>query len=199
MRVIVGLGNPGPAYVRTRHNVGFMVVDELARRWRASLDPIGGNMCGAQMTIAGEQVMLVEPHLYMNRSGSALAEITPAVTASDMIVIHDDLDLDFGAVRVKRGGGTAGHRGLDSIVECCGTDFTRIRIGIGRPLHGEEVVDHVLSPFVAEPDEDVAGVIERAADAVECVLREGEEKTMNRFNVRTKSGAGAAPAPTGRD
>src|SRR5512135_2001085 len=176
MRLIVGLGNPGPAYVHTRHNVGFMVVDELARRWRASLEPIGGGVRGAQMVIAGEQVMLLEPQLYMNRTGTALAEITPTVAACDLIVIHDDLDLDVGCVRVKRGGGTAGHRGLDSIAEYCGTDFTRIRIGIGRPTSGDEVVDYVLSPFASEQREAVASIVECAADAVECVLQDGEEK-----------------------
>lgn len=199
MRCIVGLGNPGPAYVHTRHNVGFMVVDELARRWRASLEPIGCNVCSAPMMIVGEPSMLIEPQLYMNRSGNALAAIAPTFAASDLIVIHDDLDLDFGCVRVKRGGGTGGHRGLDSITEFCGTDFTRIRVGIGRPITGEEVVDHVLSPFTAEQREAVAGTVERAADAVECVLQDGEEKAMNRFNVRTKGGAVAALAPTGRN
>jgi len=198
MRFIVGLGNPGPAYVDTRHNVGFKVTDELARRWRVSLEPIGGNVRGAQMVIAGEQVMLVEPQLYMNRSGAALAGITPTVAASALIVIHDDLDLELGCVRVKRGGGTAGHRGLDSITEYCGADFTRIRIGIGRPGDAEAVVDHVLSPFALEQRQAVASAIERAADAVECVVQDGGEKAMNRFNVRTKSGAGVAPAPTGR-
>ena len=100
--------------------------------------------------IAGEQTMLIEPQLYMNRSGTALADVMPAVAVSDLIVIHDDLDLELGCVRVKRGGGTAGHHGLDSIVEYGGNDFTRVRIGIGRPARGEDVVDYVLSPFTDE-------------------------------------------------
>ena len=148
--------------------------------------------------IAGEETMLIEPQLYMNRSGTALADVMPAVSVSELIVIHDDLDLDLGCVRVKRGGGNAGHHGLDSIAEYCGSDFTRVRIGIGRPARNEDVVDYVLSPFSGDHQSAVDESIQRAADAVESVLREGEEKTMNCFNVRTKSGAVAAPAPTGR-
>lgn len=197
MRIVVGLGNPGSAYADTRHNVGFMVVEELARRWHASLAPSTDARL-AESVIAGEQTMLIEPQLYMNRSGTAVAAVRPQLVASELIVIHDDLDLEFGCVRVKRGGGTAGHRGLDSIAAWCGTEFTRVRAGIGRPARGEDVADFVLSPFASEQREAVAVAIQRAADAVECVLREGEEKAMNRFNVRTQSGAAAAPAPMGR-
>jgi len=197
MRFLVGLGNPGSAYANTRHNVGFMVVEELARRWRAPLEPRRSVRFG-RTVIAGEETMLIEPQLYMNRSGTALADVMTAVSVSDLIVIHDDLDLELGCVRVKRGGGNAGHHGLDSIAEYSGSDFTRIRIGIGRPACGEDVVDYVLSPFTSDQEAAIGDAIRRAADAVESVLREGEEKTMNCFNVRTKSGAGAAPAPTGR-
>jgi peptidyl-tRNA hydrolase, PTH1 family len=197
MRFLVGLGNPGSAYADTRHNVGFMVVEELARRWRVRLEPRCNVRLG-QTVIAGEETMLIEPRLYMNRSGTALADVMPAVCESDLIVIHDDLDLELGCVRVKRGGGNAGHHGLDSIAEYGGNEFTRVRIGIGRPARGEDVVDYVLSPFTDDQHAAAVAAIQRAADAVESVLREGEQKTMNCFNVRTKSGAVAAPAPTGR-
>lgn len=197
MRFLVGLGNPGSAYADTRHNVGFMVVNELARRWRVSLEPRRGVRLG-QTVIAGEQTMLIEPQLYMNRSGTALADVMAPVSATNLIVIHDDLDLEFGCVRVKRGGGNAGHHGLDSIAEFGGNDFTRVRIGIGRPARGGDVVDYVLSPFTGHQHAAVDDAIRRAADAVESVLREGEEKTMNAFNVRTQRGEIAAPAPTGR-
>jgi peptidyl-tRNA hydrolase, PTH1 family len=197
MRIVVGLGNPGDEYAATRHNVGFMVVQELARRWQLSLEPIGRSAHLAQGVIAGEQTMLMEPQLYMNRSGAAVADVCPLAVPSDLVVIHDDLDLEFGSVRVKRGGGTAGHRGLDSIAAYCGREFTRVRVGIGRPACGEEVVDYVLSAFPAEQHEAAAAAVARAADAVECVLRDGEEKAMNCFNVRTRSGV-AATAPIGR-
>jgi PTH1 family peptidyl-tRNA hydrolase len=134
----------------------------------------------------------------MNRSGTALSDVMPPVSVTDLIVIHDDLDLELGCVRVKRGGGNAGHRGVESIDEYGGNDFTRVRVGIGRPARGEDVVDYVLSPFAGDEHAAVDAAIQRAADAVEFLLREGEEKTMNAFNVRTKSGAIAAPAPTGR-
>jgi len=197
MRFLVGLGNPGSAYADTRHNIGFMVVDELAKRWRVSLEPRRSVRCGQTVT-AGEPTMLIEPQLYMNRSGTALADVMPADAVTNLIVIHDDLDLDLGCVRVKRGGGNAGHHGLESIAEYSGNDFTRVRIGIGRPTRGEDVVDYVLSPFTSDQHAGVDEAIQRAADAVESVLRDGTEKTMNAFNVRTKSGAIAAPAPTGR-
>lgn len=197
MRFLVGLGNPGSAYADTRHNIGFMVVDELARRWRAPLEPRGNVRLG-QTVIAGEPTMLIEPQLYMNRSGTALAAVLPAVSVADLVVIHDDLDLELGRVRVKRGGGSAGHHGVDSIAEYSGDEFTRVRVGIGRPARGEPIVDYVLSRFTGDQQAVVNAAIQHAADAVESVLREGEEKTMGRFNVRTKSGAVAAPAPAGR-
>ncbi|HVO28266.1 MAG TPA: aminoacyl-tRNA hydrolase [Candidatus Margulisiibacteriota bacterium] len=198
MRIVVGLGNPGSEYAATRHNVGFRVVEELARRWQLALEPTGPSAQLAQGVIAGEYTMLMEPQLYMNRSGTALAEVVPLAVPSDLIVIHDDLDLAFGSVRVKRGGGTAGHRGLDSIADHWGHDFVRVRVGIGRPVHGQDVVTYVLSAFPAEQRAAAAAAVECAADAVECVVRDGEEKAMNRFNVRLKSGAVATPAPMGR-
>lgn len=198
MRIVVGLGNPGSEYATTRHNVGFRVVEELARRWRLTLERIGRAVQLAHGVIAGEQTMLIRPQLYMNRSGAALAEVAPLLAPSDLVVIHDDLDLELGSVRVKRGGGTAGHRGLDSIADHCGHDFTRVRVGIGRPVHGEDVVGYVLSPFPAEQCDAAAAAVGRAANAVECVLRDGEEKAMNCFNMRPKSGAAGAPAPMGR-
>ena len=198
MRVVVGLGNPGRTYADTRHNVGFMVVETLAKRWHLEFGPAGRSARLAQGVIAGEPTMLLEPQMYMNRSGAALAALAPQLAASSLIVVHDDLDLEFSCVRVKRGGGTAVHRGLDSIAECCGLDFTRVRVGIGRPSGDGDVAEYVLSPFTAAETESAAAAVDRAADAVERVLREGEEKAMNCFNVRAKSGAAAVPAPMGR-
>lgn len=199
MRTVVGLGNPGSAYAATRHNVGFMVVDELARRWCLAFDALWSSARFAHGEIDGEHTMLVEPQLYMNRSGAALANAVPFVAAAELIVVHDDLDLALGCVRVKRGGGTAGHRGLDSITAWCGPDFTRVRVGIGRPARGADVLDHVLAPFAGEEHNAAIAAVQRAADAVEYIVREGEEKAMNCFNVRAQSGIAAAPAPMGRN
>jgi len=197
MRVVVGLGNPGPAYVGTRHNVGFAVVAELASRWRLLLGSTRGGLRMVRGIVAGEPIMLVEPQLYMNRSGVAVASALPELGAPALIVIHDDLDLELGCVRVKRGGGTGGHRGLESMVESCGADFTRVRVGIGRPPMGGDPAEYVLATFQADEASVARPAIERAADAVECVLREGEETAMNNFNVRTRR-ASAAAAPAGR-
>jgi PTH1 family peptidyl-tRNA hydrolase len=135
----------------------------------------------------------------MNRSGSALASLAGPWQVSDLIVIHDELDLDPGTVRVKRGGGTAGHRGLASIVQRWGPDFTRVRVGVGRPPAGTDVVDFVLSPFDATDGPAIDSAICRAADAVESVLREGCQAAMNRFNVRKTNGATRIEPPVGRN
>jgi peptidyl-tRNA hydrolase, PTH1 family len=197
-RTVVGLGNPGSTYAATRHNVGFMVVEELARRWRLVFQLFRRSARLTQGTIAGKHTMLIEPQLYMNRSGAALVDPVLPLRVTELIVIHDDLDLELGDVRVKRGGGTGGHHGLESIAEYYGTEFTRVRIGIGRPVPGGDVVDYVLSPFAAQERATADAAIRRAADALECVLREGELRAMNRFNVRTMGGA-AAGAPMGRN
>jgi PTH1 family peptidyl-tRNA hydrolase len=198
MRVVVGLGNPGSAYVGTRHNVGFDVVETLARRWHIALQLTDSHARVARGSIAGTPCLLVEPLTYMNRSGVALAHLEPPPAGPDLVVIHDDLDLGLGCIRVKRGGGTGGHRGLESIVECFGTECTRTRVGIGRPVRGTDVVAFVLSPFSSAERAVVDPAIARAADAVECILREGEKSAMNLFNVRP-SGTHGAAAPVGRN
>jgi PTH1 family peptidyl-tRNA hydrolase len=174
--VVVGLGNPGRSYERTRHNVGFLVVDELASRhggsWRkrkkAEAAPINP---GAQ------EVTLLKPTTFMNNSGSALV----GHGAEDLIVVHDDLDLPEGDVRVKVGGGAGGHNGLRSITQRLGADFVRVRVGIGRPPPGMSTTDYVLGKM----DSAVRDAIPRAADAVEAVVEEGPQAAMNRFNVRS--------------
>lgn len=183
MRVVVGLGNPGAKYAETRHNVGFAVLDELATRWHLSWNILPGARM-ADGVIAHEPVVLVAPQLYMNRSGAAVQGVAPLAGAAALVVVHDDLDLERGCVRVKCGGGTAGHRGLDSIVERYGEDFSRVRIGIGRPAPGADVADYVLSAFAADERETMADTIGRAADAVECILHDGVAAAMNRFNAR---------------
>jgi PTH1 family peptidyl-tRNA hydrolase len=182
MHVVVGLGNPGRTYANTRHNIGFVVVDEVARRWGWQFGPVQQGLRMSEGRIGDDDVMLVEPQTYMNRSGGALAGLSTA-RGRDLIVIHDDLDLDLGRIRVKFGGGTAGHHGLDSIVEYFGATFTRIRIGVGRSPCGEDAVNFVLSRFTPEEIEVINQAVHRAADAVECILREGTSAAMNRFNA----------------
>ena len=173
--VVVGLGNPGRSYERTRHNIGFLVADEIARRhggsWRARKKAEA-----APVSLDLKNVTLLKPMTYMNNSGAALA----GYEAAQLIVVHDDLDLEAGTVRVKVGGGAGGHNGLRSIIQHLGSDFVRVRIGIGRPPAGMTVTDYVLSRM----DSAVRDAIPAAADAVETVIESGPEAAMNRFNVR---------------
>jgi len=173
--VVVGLGNPGRSYERTRHNIGFLVADELAKRhggsWRAKKKAEA-----ARVGLGLKDVTLLKPTTYMNDSGVALA----GFKVEQLVVVHDDLDLPAGDVRVKVGGGAGGHNGLRSIIGRLGNDFVRVRIGIGRPPAGMTVTDYVLSRM----DSAVKDAIPTAADAVEFVLEHGPEAAMNRFNVR---------------
>lgn len=176
--VVLGLGNPGRSYSRTRHNAGYLVAEELARRhggsWRARKKAEA-----APVSLGLRNVTLLKPTTYMNNSGSALA----GHKTEDLIVVHDDLDLPEGDVRVKVGGGAGGHNGLRSIIQNLGPDFTRVRIGIGRPPVGVTVTDYVLGRM----DSAVRDALPRAADAVEAVIERGSEAAMNSFNVRPRT------------
>lgn len=197
MRVVVGLGNPGPQYERTRHNVGFLVLDELARRWCVQLEHCSVSRAAHAM-VSGKHVLLVEPQMFMNCSGESLARMELGIGTREMIVVHDDLDLASGTVRIKQNGGLAGHRGLLSLAQSFGGDFTRVRLGIGRPQSRREVIDYVLSPFGEDQIEAISLAVHVAADAVECILDQGEETAMNRFNARSHTYLHSAPAVTGR-
>jgi peptidyl-tRNA hydrolase, PTH1 family len=170
------LGNPGRSYERTRHNVGFLVADELARRhggsWRKRKKAEA-----APITLGLQDVTLLKPTTFMNNSGSALAGHN---RAEDLIVVHDDLDLPEGDVRVKVGGGAGGHNGLRSVIGRYGPDFIRVRVGVGRPPPGMGVTDYVLGKM----NSAVRDAVPRAADAVEAVAEDGPEAAMNRFNAR---------------
>jgi PTH1 family peptidyl-tRNA hydrolase len=173
--VVVGLGNPGRSYERTRHNAGYLVVDELAKRhagsWRKKKKSEA-----TPISVGPTNATLLKPATFMNNSGSAVADYKP----ENLVVVHDDLDLEAGTVRVKVGGGAGGHNGLRSIIGRLGNDFIRVRIGIGRPPAGVGVTDYVLSRM----DSVVKDAIPIAADAVEVVLEQSPEAAMNRFNVR---------------
>jgi PTH1 family peptidyl-tRNA hydrolase len=182
----------------SRHNVGFAVVEELARRWEAPLGPVRRGVRMARATVAGKGVALMEPQMYMNCSGPALMRSGRYIDVAQLTVVHDEIDLEVGSVRVKCGGGTAGHHGLDSIVECFGCDFTRVRVGVGRPPRERGAVGHVLSRFDAAEREIIATAIRRAADAVECIVIEGEERAMNTFNAVSAKRRSLATEPVGR-
>jgi peptidyl-tRNA hydrolase, PTH1 family len=173
--VVVGLGNPGRSYERTRHNLGFLVADELARRhggsWRKRK-----RTEAAPVSLGFQDVTLLKPTTFMNNSGAALAEYK----ADDLIVVHDDLDLPEGDVRVKVGGGAGGHNGLRSVIGHLGPDFVRVRVGVGRPPPGIGVTDYVLGKM----DAAVRDAVPRATDAVEAVVEDGLQAAMNRFNAR---------------
>src|SRR5262249_44905003 len=183
MWLIAGLGNPGDQYQANRHNVGFMVADELARRWRlgdAWRSKFGGELLRGEAHDA--QVLLLKPMKYMNLSGEVVAAALGffKLDAEQLVVVHDELDLDFGRLQVKRGGGTAGHNGLESIVARLGTsEFGRIRIGIGRPPDAARGADYVLSDFSKVERKELPFQIADAADAVETIVKDGMVAAMN--------------------
>ncbi|MGM0574626.1 MAG: aminoacyl-tRNA hydrolase [Myxococcota bacterium] len=180
--MVVGLGNPGPKYAANRHNVGFMVASELARRAGASFrEKFNGSF--ARCRLAQQDVVLLEPMTYMNRSGTSVGAAGAffKIPPEETIVVHDDLDLPFGCLRVKKGGGHGGHNGLRSIFQHFGKDFVRVRVGVDRP-RGGDVTGWVLSDFGSEERIDLPRYVDAAADAVEQVLREGPERAMNAYN-----------------
>lgn len=188
MKLICGLGNPGREYERHRHNIGFQVVDALCSRAKVSLDHDKFEARFGQGTLAGERVLFLEPQTFMNASGQALAAAVRfyKVPLGDVLVIHDELDLPFGRLQLKAGGGTGGHNGLGSIVERLGDpSFARLRFGIGKPQGPdvkERVYGHVLSNFAREEGERLPELVQRAADAAECWAGQGLATAMNRFN-----------------
>lgn len=183
MKIIYGLGNPGRSYERNRHNVGFMVVDHLAKKWGISLKRKKAQVLFGAGKAAGVEVMLAKPQTYMNLSGLPLDPLH--VDAGDLIVIHDDMDIPFGQVRIKKSGGTGGHRGLESIrgVLCTG-DFIRIRVGIGRPPSDMDPSDYVLVDIPHHDRDILSGQIDKAAAAVEMCLKGEVAMAMNTFNRR---------------
>jgi len=182
--LVAGLGNPGREYERTRHNVGWLVADELARRHGGSFrSKFSGRL--AETRLDGLRLALLKPETYMNESGRSLAAAARffKVEPPALLVVHDDVDLEAGRLQARLGGGLAGHNGLRSIAQALSTQqFLRLRIGVGRPGRGDRrpVADYVLSPF--EPDEDVDELVSRSADAVESLARDGLERTQSRYN-----------------
>jgi PTH1 family peptidyl-tRNA hydrolase len=182
--LVAGLGNPGQRHERDRHNVGWMVVDELARRSGASFrSKFSGRIGEARMD--DHRLALLKPETYMNESGRSIAAAARfyKVPVDGVLVVHDEVDLELGRLQARAGGGLAGHNGLRSIAQMLGgPEFLRLRVGVGRPERGDprDVADFVLSPFEAHEDRDT--LVGRAADAVEVLVREGLEEAQRRFN-----------------
>jgi PTH1 family peptidyl-tRNA hydrolase len=180
--LIVGLGNPGREYEHTRHNIGFMVVDELARRWKLAgwRDKFGGEIA------QGQNIVALRPQEYMNVSGQAVQRTQAfyKIDPKDTIVVHDEIDLPFGKLRVKVGGGHGGHNGLRSIIQLTSDSFVRVRCGVGKPIGGKErVTGHVLGGFSKVEQAELPFLVGGAADAVELVMDKGATIAMNRVNA----------------
>jgi PTH1 family peptidyl-tRNA hydrolase len=187
MKIIVGLGNPGRKYERTRHNAGFMAVDELAKNLQADVAHDKYHAQIGKARIDSEAALLAKPQTFMNGSGRSVAAILRETysAVSDLIVVHDELDLPLGTVRVKIGGGHGGHNGLRSLIDNLGSpDFARVRVGIGRPGPDRDPADYVLSPFLAEEKQLAAEAVAKAAEAVRLIVKEGPAGAMNSVNKK---------------
>ena len=193
MKLIAGLGNPGRIYAHNRHNIGFMCLNHFARTHGIRLDKKKGQARTGMGKVAGNDTALARPQTGMNLSGQSVYQLARKFTISfdDLIVIHDDLDLPLGKIRIRRGGGSGGHKGLESIITCLrNKDFLRVRVGIGRPVivedsagtREEEVIAYVLSDFTPSEKKTVAEVIPEVSQAILCLLTEGLTAAMNKYN-----------------
>ena len=184
--LLVCLGNPGDKYENTRHNVGFMVADEVAERQRAPIQKVKFKALTNVLTISGEKVLVMKPTTYMNLSGEAVRQAVDfyKVAPDHVLVISDDTSLAVGRLRIRKGGSAGGHNGLKSIIQHLGSDqFPRIKVGVGEKPHPDyDLADWVLGKFVGEDKKTIDTAVKRAADAVECIIADGCDKAMNRFN-----------------
>ncbi|MGM0365231.1 MAG: aminoacyl-tRNA hydrolase [Actinomycetota bacterium] len=184
MILVIGLGNPGIKYAANRHNVGFMVIDTMVARFGGSIyNKFNSEII--KLSLSAREVLMAKPLTYMNRSGGAVGSITGYYGSeiSEMLVIHDDLDIEFGQIRFKAGGGTAGHRGLNSIASVTKTkDFHRLRVGIGRPEGSKDPSVYVLEDFSRKQAEELPFILETASRAVEDYICHGLDNVMNKYN-----------------
>jgi PTH1 family peptidyl-tRNA hydrolase len=191
VKLIVGLGNPGIEYQFTPHNLGFLTVDRLAERWRIEVKNRHCQALTARKTVAEHEVLLAKPETYMNLSGLAVRELSQEYEVrpeQDLIVIYDELDLPFGAIRIRPRGGTAGHNGMESIVGALGTEeFLRVRLGIAPERKVADGARYVLGQFRRSQYKAVDQMLDRAADAVEAILQENAAAAMNRFNRKPET------------
>ena len=184
--LLVCLGNPGDKYENTRHNVGFMVADEVGERQRAPIQKVKFKALTNVLTISGETVLVMKPTTYMNLSGEAVRQAVDfyKVAPDHVLVISDDTSLAVGRLRIRKGGSAGGHNGLKSIIQHLGSDqFPRVKVGVGEKPHPDyDLADWVLGKFVGEDKKTIDAAVKRAADAVECIIADGCDKAMNRFN-----------------
>lgn len=183
--LVLGLGNRGGEYAHTRHNIGWMCLDELERRGRFGRQRRDGPARVREGSVEGLDVITARPQTYMNLSGRAGLHLTMklGVPPRDVIVVHDEADFPLGVVKIKQGGGTAGHHGVQSLIEAWRTsDFTRVRIGVGHPNTDGDLVDHVLDTFDRQERERLPAIIARAADSVIAIIRDGPEQAMSTYN-----------------
>ena len=185
MKLIVGLGNPGSRYERTRHNFGFLVIDRLAQQNEVKLHKLLCDALVGEWSCNGEKVVLAKPQTFMNCSGAVIEGLLQEFgsSAEDLVIIYDDLDLPFGRIRIRPKGSAGGHRGVASIIEnLAGAPFNRVRLGIGRPPEGMDATDFVLQPFSGEETSQLNAVVDHAAEAVGCLLRDGLQRAMELYN-----------------
>ena len=184
--LLVGLGNPGDKYENTRHNVGFMAVDELADRANVPVQKLKYKALTNTVTIGGQKVLLMKPVTYMNLSGEAVRQAVDffKIPADHVLVVSDDTALAVGRLRIRKGGSAGGHNGLKNIIQHLGTDqFPRVRLGVGEKPHPDyDLADWVLGKFQGEDKKAMDAAVKKAADAIECILSQGLDKGMNRFN-----------------
>jgi len=192
VKLIVGLGNPGRGYANNRHNVGFVCLNHFARTQGIRFDRKQGKARIGIGEIADNKVVLAKPQTYVNLSGQSVSRLIKKfnINLSDLLVIHDDLDLPLGRIRISHGSGSGGHKGIDSIISCLGSqDFTRLRVGIGRPtaegfaeVSEADVVAYVLSNFTPDEKQVIVRVIPRVSEAILCLLSQGLAVAMNKYN-----------------
>jgi PTH1 family peptidyl-tRNA hydrolase len=200
MFLIVGLGNPGGQYQHTRHNVGFLVAERLCGRDGAAADKAQLGALVGKARVGGQPVVVAMPQGYMNRSGHPTASLRGYYKAEvdQVVVVHDDLDLPFGDVRVKKGGGHGGHNGLRDIQAQLGSgDFLRVRVGISRPPAGWDTADYVLAKWTADEQAGLDAIVDKACDAVSMVVEKGALAAMNQFNTKVSEPKPKAPRPAG--
>ena len=187
MYIIVGLGNPGDKYAKTRHNVGFNVIDLLAKEYSIDVSKIKHKALTGEGRVGTEKVILVKPITYMNLSGESVADICNYynIDLENLIVIYDDIDLDIGKIRIRKKGSGGTHNVMRSIIKCLGSnEFPRVRVGLSRPQNGQDLADFVLSRFSKEDEKNLQESYEHAVAAVDCAIRENLDLAMNRYNVK---------------